>query len=129
MKNNSTDKKVAFVNSDRPPETLCFLRFLLFPSASLQLRCSTFMLIVGLVFSSSLILSNTSFAQTMTPKSTVTLSKNSNLVQSQAGFYRMTVGDVNVTALSDGTVGLQILDGLLLNAKSGEVQKLLAYNY
>ena len=36
---------------------------------------------------------------------------------------------INVTALSDGTVGLQILDGLLLNAKSGEVQKLLAYNY
>ncbi len=41
----------------------------------------------------------------------------------------MTVGDVAVTALSDGSVGLQILDGLLLNAKSGEVQKLLTHNY
>ncbi len=41
----------------------------------------------------------------------------------------MTIGDISVTALSDGTVGLQILDGLLLNAKSGEVEKLLAYNY
>ncbi len=60
---------------------------------------------------------------------TVTLSMNSKLVQSQAGFYRMTIGDISVTALSDGTVGLQILDGLLLNAKSGEVEKLLAYNY
>src|SRR5438132_5173839 len=80
------------------------------------LRGSTFVLIVGLAFF------NASFAQTVTPKSTVTLSKNSKLVQSQAGFYRMTIGDINVTALSDGTVGLQILDGLLLNAKSGEIQ-------
>src|SRR6266481_5887141 len=93
------------------------------------LRCSTFVLIVGLVFSNSLIFSNASLAQTVTPRSTVTLSKNSKLVQSQAGFYRMTIGDINVIALSDGTVGLQILDGLLLNARSGEVQKLLAYNY
>ena len=84
---------------------------------------------VWLLFSTSLMFSNTSFAQTVTPKSGVTLSKNSKLVQSQSGFYRMTVGDVNVTALSDGTVGLQILDGLLLNAKSGEIQKLLTYNY
>src|SRR5882762_1916587 len=89
---------------------------------------STFVLIVGLVFSNSLIFSKASFAQTVSPKSTVTLSKNSKLVQSQAGFYRLTIGDINVTALSDGTVGLQILDGLLLNAKSGEIQKLLAYN-
>ncbi len=92
------------------------------------LRRSTFVLIAGLAFSNSLF-SNASFAQTVTAKSTVSLSKNSKLVQSQAGFYRMTIGDINVTALSDGTVGLQILDGLLLNAKSGEVEKLLDYNY
>jgi len=54
--------------------------------------------------------------KTVTQTSAVTLSKNSKLVQSQAGFYRMTIGDIHVTALSDGTVGLQILDGLLLNA-------------
>ena len=83
--------------------------------------------IVGLALFHSF--GNASFAQTVTQKSAVTLSKNSKLVQSQAGFYRMTIGDINVTALSDGTVGLQILDGLLLNAKSGEVQKLLAHNY
>lgn len=65
----------------------------------------------------------------MTQESAVSLSKNSKLVQSQAGFYRMTVGDIDVIALSDGTVGLQVLDGLLLNAKSGEVQHLLADNY
>src|SRR2546423_12177866 len=93
------------------------------------IRACTFTLIVWLLFSTSSMYSNTSFAQTLTPKSAVTLSKTSKLVQSQAGFYRMTVGDVAVPALSDGSVGLQILDGLLLNAKSGEVQKLLAYNY
>src|SRR5258708_1380838 len=92
------------------------------------LRRSTFLVIAGLVFSNSFF-SNVSFSPTPTANSTVTLSKNSKLVQSQAGFYRMTIGDINVTALSDGTVGLQILDGLLLNAKSGEVEKLLAYNY
>lgn len=41
----------------------------------------------------------------------------------------MNEGDVDVIALSDGTVGLQVLDGLLLNAKSGEVQSLLGDNY
>ncbi len=49
------------------------------------LRCSTFVLIVGIVFSNSLIFSKASLAQTVTPRSTVTLSKNSKLVQSQAG--------------------------------------------
>ena len=75
------------------------------------------------------VVSNASSAQTVTQKTAVDLSKSSKLLQSQAGFYRMTVGDINVTALSDGTAGLQILDGLLLNAKSGEVPKLLAHNY
>jgi hypothetical protein len=64
---------------------------------------------VGLVLLHSFMFANSSFAQAVTQKSEVTLSKNSKLVQSQAGFYRMTVGDINVTALSDGTVGLQIL--------------------
>ncbi len=85
--------------------------------------------IVGLVLLHSFMFANSSFAQAVTQKSEVTLSKNSKLVQSQAGFYRMTIGDINVAALSDGTVGLQILDGLLLNAKSGEIQRLLAHNY
>jgi hypothetical protein len=86
-------------------------------------------LIAGLALSNFLILASASLAQTVSPQSTVTLSKNSKLVQSQAGYYRMTVGDINVTALSDGTVGLQILDGLLLSAKSGDLQKLLTHNY
>lgn len=47
------------------------------------------------------------------------------LNKSQAGFYRMKVGDFEVIALSDGTVLLPILD-LLTNTKPGEVERRLA---
>jgi len=40
----------------------------------------------------------------------------SKLDQSQAGYYRMKVGDVAVTALSDGTFGLDVL-GVLSSSK------------
>lgn len=43
----------------------------------------------------------------------------------QAGFYRTHVGAIAVTVLSDGTAGLD-LEGLVLNAKPGEVDRLLA---
>jgi glyoxylase-like metal-dependent hydrolase (beta-lactamase superfamily II) len=86
-------------------------------------------LLAGLAILYSLMFANESFAQAVTQKSGVSLSKNSKLVQNQAGFYRMNVGDIDVIALSDGTVGLQVLDGLLLNAKSGELENLLADHY
>lgn len=57
-------------------------------------------------------------AQTAAPK----------LSKSQAGFYRMKVGDVDVIALSDGTVPMPALE-VLTNARSGEVGRLLAYAY
>src|SRR5437879_1436948 len=41
------------------------------------IRACTFTLIMWLLFSTSLMFANVSFAQTVTPKSTVTLSKNS----------------------------------------------------
>ena len=44
---------------------------------------------------------------------------------SQAGFYRMKVGDFNVTALSDGTVP-QKTNEVLTNVKPGQVSRLLA---
>lgn len=44
----------------------------------------------------------------------------------QAGFYRARVGAVPVTVLSDGTAGLDLSSGLLLNTKPGEVEGLLA---
>lgn len=52
----------------------------------------------------------------------------SKLEKSQAGFYRMKVGTIDVTALSDGTLGFEVLD-LLTNAKPGEVERLLAKAY
>lgn len=54
-------------------------------------------------------------AQTAAPK----------LSKSQAGFYRMNVGDFEVIALSDGTVSLPVFD-LLTNIRPLEIQKLLA---
>ncbi len=54
-------------------------------------------------------------AQTAAPK----------LGKSQAGFYRMKVGDFEITALSDGTVLLPVFD-LLTNIKPLEIQKLLS---
>ena len=57
-------------------------------------------------------------AQTAAPK----------LSQSQAGFYRMKVGDFEVIALSDGTVPLPVLD-LLIGIKPTEIEKLLADSY
>jgi glyoxylase-like metal-dependent hydrolase (beta-lactamase superfamily II) len=47
------------------------------------------------------------------------------LSQSQAGFYRMKVGDFEITALSDGTVPLPVFD-LLTNVKPVEIERLLS---
>lgn len=57
-------------------------------------------------------------AQTAAPK----------LGKSQAGFYRMKVGDFEVTALSDGTLSLPIFD-LLTNVQPGEIQKRLSEGF
>lgn len=46
----------------------------------------------------------------------------------QAGFYRMNVGDFEVTALSDGTIP-QNLPKLLTNVKPGEINRLLEFNF
>lgn len=51
------------------------------------------------------------------------------LLLPQAGYYRIQVGNVEVLALSDGTAPLAVNDGLLLNAKTGEVDRLLASYY
>jgi glyoxylase-like metal-dependent hydrolase (beta-lactamase superfamily II) len=48
---------------------------------------------------------------------------------SQAGFYRTRVGDVDLTVLSDGTVGLDVSHGLALNAKPGELDRLLTHAF
>jgi glyoxylase-like metal-dependent hydrolase (beta-lactamase superfamily II) len=51
------------------------------------------------------------------------------LAKTQApGYYRMMLGDFEVTALSDGTVGLPV-DQLLTNVKPGVVKRELAASY
>jgi hypothetical protein len=51
------------------------------------------------------------------------------IVKTQApGYYRVMLGDFEVTALSDGTVGLPV-DKLLTNVKPGAVKRDLAYAY
>jgi glyoxylase-like metal-dependent hydrolase (beta-lactamase superfamily II) len=57
------------------------------------------------------------------PKSATT-PVSSALTRSQAGFYRLKVGGLDVIALSDGSLAFPA-DELLLNAKPGEVHRLL----
>ena len=47
----------------------------------------------------------------------------------QAGFYRSRVGTADVTVISDGTLALDVTHGLALNAKPGEVERLLAQSF
>ncbi len=66
-----------------------------------------------------------SVAATAAPAVDVAASANSAATQ-QAGFYRTHVGAVAITVLSDGTFGLDVDHGLALNAKPGEVDRLLS---
>ena len=58
----------------------------------------------------------------------VRLSEGSKLDKSQAGYYRMKIGKIDVIALTDGTIGVDFLS-LLTNTKAGEVESLLAREY
>ena len=51
------------------------------------------------------------------------------LEQPQAGYFRVRIGDIEVTALSDGTAPVGLKDGLVLDTKIGEVDRLLAHSY
>lgn len=53
---------------------------------------------------------------------------HSKLSQVQAGYHRMQLGDIEVIALSDGTLPLPAIS-LLSNTKPGEVEKLLSDAY
>ncbi len=60
--------------------------------------------------------------------SAVTLTDDSKLDKAQAGYYRLKVGSVDVTALSDGTLGFEAIEQLT-NVKPGEAEKLLDKAY
>jgi glyoxylase-like metal-dependent hydrolase (beta-lactamase superfamily II) len=54
----------------------------------------------------------------------VKISEASKLDKSQAGYYRMKIGNINVIALTDGTIGVDFL-ALLTNTIPGEVESRL----
>src|SRR5258705_2008286 len=58
----------------------------------------------------------------------VRLSEGSKLDKSQAGYYRMKIGKIEVIALSDGTISVDFIP-LLTNTKPAEVESLLAREY
>ena len=58
----------------------------------------------------------------------VRISEGSKLDKSQAGYYRMKIGKIDIIALTDGTIGVDVL-ALLTNTKPGEVESLLAREY
>src|SRR5258708_1095919 len=58
----------------------------------------------------------------------VRLSEGSRLDKSQAGYYRMKSGMIDVIALTDGTIGVDFL-ALLTNRKAGEVERMLGREY
>jgi glyoxylase-like metal-dependent hydrolase (beta-lactamase superfamily II) len=58
----------------------------------------------------------------------VTLTAESKLDKTQAGYYRLKVGSVDVTALSDGSLGFEVIEQLT-NVKPGEAERLLDKAY
>ena len=64
---------------------------------------------------------------TVSPSISIAQSTNSVSLR-QPGYYRMQVGDFEVTALSDGTIPQDVIK-LLTNAKPGEIDQLLELNY
>ena len=68
-------------------------------------------------------------AQESSDKPVISLSTVSKLDRSQAGIYRTKVGEIDVIAVSDGTVGLGLTEELVQNAKPGEVERLLARHF
>jgi glyoxylase-like metal-dependent hydrolase (beta-lactamase superfamily II) len=64
----------------------------------------------------------------MLAPSTGIAQSTSSVSLKQPGYYRMQVGDFEVTALSDGTIP-QDVNKLLLDAKPGEIDQLLKISY
>src|SRR3984893_6448443 len=77
-----------------------------------------------------LILGVAPFASTQDSKlpPDVKISEASKLDKSQAGYYRMKIGKIDVTALTDGDISVDFVL-LLANTKPGEVESLLAREY
>jgi glyoxylase-like metal-dependent hydrolase (beta-lactamase superfamily II) len=79
-----------------------------------RFRATCLLLISGLALSST--------------ATAVTLTAESKLDKAQAGYYRLKVGSVDVTALSDGSLGFEVIEQLT-NVKPGEAERLLDQAY
>ena len=80
-------------------------------------------LVVGIT-ASLIVTASMALADSSAPRSSAPPSGSSIFEQAQAGFYRLKFGAVTVIALSDGTLPFPV-DDLLLNAKPGEIHRLL----
>ena len=76
-----------------------------------------------------LVIGLAAYAQQSADKSIISLSTVSKLDRSQAGIYRTKIGNIDVIAVSDGTVGLGLTKELVQKAKPGEVERLLARHF
>src|ERR1700738_2067145 len=81
------------------------------------------------VASALLVIGLAASAQQSSDKTVISLSTVSKLDRSQPGIYRTKVSKIDVTAVSDGTVGLGLTKELVQNAKPGEVERLLAWHF
>src|ERR1700730_19062370 len=68
-------------------------------------------------------------AQQSSDQPIISLSTVSKLDRSQVGIYRTKVGQIDVIAVSDGTVGLGLTKELVQNAQPGEMERLLARHF
>jgi glyoxylase-like metal-dependent hydrolase (beta-lactamase superfamily II) len=68
-------------------------------------------------------------AQQSSDKPIISLSTVSKLDHSQPCIYRTKIGKIDVIAVSDGTVGLELTKELIQNAKPVEVERLLARHF
>jgi hypothetical protein len=76
-----------------------------------------------------LVIGIAAYAQEPSDKAIISLSTVSKLDRSQSGIYRTKIGKIDVTAVSDGTVGLGLTRELSQNSKPGEVERLLARHF
>jgi hypothetical protein len=76
-----------------------------------------------------LVIGIAAYAQESPDKPIISLSTVSKLDHRQPGIYRTKIGKINVIAVSDGTVGLELTEELIQNAKPGEVEHLLARHF
>ena len=83
----------------------------------------------ALIVAALLVIGLGAHAQQSSDNPVISLSTVSKLDRNQPGIYRTKVGKIDVIAVSDGTVGLELTKELIQNAKPGEVEHLLARHF